>query len=324
MKREERKIISRARKTLELEARAIEGMIPRLGRKFLEAVTLIYECRSKIVLTGVGKSGLIAKKIAATFSSTGTPAIFVHSSEAAHGDLGAISPGDVVLALSGSGETEEIKQLIPTLKKVGVNIIAITRKGTSTLAEVSDVALLIGRIREACPLGLAPTTSSIASLALGDALATALLEKRGFGEEDFARLHPGGSLGKKWLRVGELMHRGEDLPTVAGDTPLLEAVCVMSSKKVGVTAVVDSRGRLKGIVTDGDLRRMIEGRIDFSGTPVRAVMTIDPQCIGQDELAVAALRLMEKKAITSLMVTAGGGELIGLIHMHDLLRAGIA
>jgi len=324
VKREERKIISRARKTLELEARAIEGMIPRLGRKFLEAVTLIYECRSKIVLTGVGKSGLIAKKIAATFSSTGTPAIFVHSSEAAHGDLGAISPGDVVLALSGSGETGEIKQLIPTLKKVGVKIIAITRKGTSTLAEVSDVALLIGRIREACPLGLAPTTSSIASLALGDALATALLEKRGFGEEDFARLHPGGSLGKKWLRVGELMHRGEDLPTVAGDTPLLEAVCVMSSKKVGVTAVVDSRGRLKGIVTDGDLRRMIEGRIDFSGTPVRAVMTVDPQCIGQDELAVAALRLMEKKAITSLMVTAGGGELIGLIHMHDLLRAGIA
>lgn len=324
MKREERKIISRARKTLELEARAIEGMMPRLGRKFLEAVALIYDCRGKIVLTGVGKSGLIAKKIAATFSSTGTPAIFVHASEAAHGDLGAISPGDVVLALSGSGETEEIKQLIPTLRKVGVKIVAITRKGTSTLAMVSDVALLIGRVREACPLGLAPTTSSIASLALGDALATALLERRGFGEEDFARLHPGGSLGKKWLRVGELMHRGEDLPAVTGDTPLLEAVCVMSSKKVGVTAVVDSRGRLKGVVTDGDLRRMIESRIDFPGTPVQAVMTVDPKCIGQEDLAVSALRLMEEKAITSLMVTAGGGELIGLIHMHDLLRAGIA
>jgi arabinose-5-phosphate isomerase len=317
-------ILKRARRTLELEAKALEGMIPRLGKNFLKAVSLLYDCRGRAVLTGVGKSGLVAKKIAATLSSTGTPAIFVHSAEAAHGDLGAITPVDVVVAVSSSGETGEIRQLIPTLKKVGVKIVAITCSGSSSLAEVSDVALLIGRVREACPLGLAPTTSAVASMALGDALATALLEKRGFREEDFARLHPGGSLGKKWLRVGDLMHRGEDLPTVKGATPLLEAVYVMSSKKLGVAAVVDGRGKLKGIVTDGDLRRMIERGVDFPGTPVRDVMHTDPWCVEEKELGVQALRLMESKAITALTVTDGRGKLVGLIHMHDLLRAGIA
>jgi arabinose-5-phosphate isomerase len=324
VKGHEKKIIKRARRTLELEARAIEGLIPRLGGSFLKAVELLHDCRGKVVLTGVGKSGLVAKKIAATLSSTGTPALFVHSAEAAHGDLGAITPEDVVLAVSTSGETEEIKQLIPSLGKVGVKIIALTRKRTSSLAAVSDVALLTGRIKEACPLGLAPTTSAIASMALGDALATALLERRGFGEEDFARLHPGGALGKKWLRVDELMHRGDELPLVKKNTPLFEAVCVMSSKKLGVAGVVDGRGRLKGIITDGDLRRMIETRIDFASTPVQEVMTPDPQCIGERELGVQALRLMESRTITSLMVTSPGGRLVGLIHMHDLLRAGIA
>lgn len=323
MRRDEGKIIGRARRTLELEAKAIEGMIPRLGGNFLKAVALLYDCRGRVVLTGVGKSGLIAKKIAATFSSTGTPAIFVHAAEAAHGDLGAITPGDVVLALSSSGETDEIKQLIPNLRKVGVRIIAVTRSGQSALARASDVSLLIGRIREACPLGLAPTTSSIASMALGDALATALLEKRGFCEEDFARLHPGGNLGKKWLRVGELMHRGGDLPVVKGRTTLLQAVYVMSSKKLGVTAVVDGRERLRGVITDGDLRRMIEKGVDFESTPVEKIMTRDPLCIGEDELGVQALRLMETRAVTSLMVTSGGEKLTGLIHLHDLLRAGI-
>jgi arabinose-5-phosphate isomerase len=321
--RDNDKILKRARRTLELEAKAVEGMVPRLGKNFLKAVSLIYDCRGRTVLTGVGKSGLVAKKIAATLSSTGTPAIFVHSAEAAHGDLGAITPVDVVVAVSSSGETPEIRQLIPTLKKVGVKIIAITCSRTSHLAKVSDVPLLIGRIREACPLGLAPTTSAVASMALGDALATALLEKRGFREEDFARLHPGGSLGKKWLRVGDLMHRGEELPAVKGATPLLEAVYVMSSKKLGVAAVVDGRGKLKGIITDGDLRRMIEKGVDFSRTPVREVMHADPWCVGERELGVQALRMMESKAITSLTVTDGRGRLVGLIHMHDLLRAGI-
>jgi len=316
-------ILKRARRTLELEAKALEGMIPRLGKSFLKAVSLLYDCRGRTVLTGVGKSGLVAKKIAATLSSTGTPAIFVHSAEAAHGDLGAITPVDVVVAVSSSGETEEILQLIPTLKKVGVKIVTITCSRSSSLAEVSDVALLIGRVREACPLGLAPTTSAVASMALGDALATALLEKRGFREEDFARLHPGGNLGKKWLRVGDLMHRGEDLPTVKASTPLLEAVYVMSSKKLGVAAVVDGRGKLKGIVTDGDLRRMIERGVDFPGTPVRDVMHTDPWCVEERELGVQALRLMESKAITALTVTDSRGKLVGLIHMHDLLRAGI-
>lgn len=316
-------ILKRARRTLKLEAKALEGMIPRLGRNFLKAVSLLYDCRGRAVLTGVGKSGLVAKKIAATLSSTGTPAIFVHSAEAAHGDLGAITPVDVVVAVSSSGETEEILQLIPTLKKVGVKIVAITCSRSSSLAEVSDVPLLIGRIREACPLGLAPTTSAVASMALGDALATALLEKRGFKEEDFARLHPGGSLGKKWLRVGDLMHHGDDLPTVKGTTPLLEAVYVMSSKKLGVAAVVDGRGKLKGIVTDGDLRRMIERGVDFPGTPVRDVMHTTPWCVEEKELGVQALRLMESKAITALTVTDGRGKLVGLIHLHDLLRAGI-
>jgi len=316
-------ILKRARRTLELEAKALEGMIPRLGRNFLKAVSLLYDCRGRTVLTGVGKSGLVAKKIAATLSSTGTPAIFVHSAEAAHGDLGAITPVDVVVAVSSSGETDEIRQLIPTLRKVGVKIVAITCSRSSSLAKVSDVALLIGRIREACPLGLAPTTSAVASMALGDALATALLEKRGFKEEDFARLHPGGNLGKKWLRVGDLMHRGEDLPTVKGSIPLLEAVYVMSSKKLGVAAVVDGRGKLKGIVTDGDLRRMIERGVDFPGTPVRDVMHTAPWCVEEEELGVQALRLMESKTITALTVTDGRGRLVGLIHMHDLLRAGI-
>jgi len=320
----DKKVIARARRTLELEAGAIEGLIRRLGSDFLRAVEVLYECRGKVVLTGVGKSGLIARKIAATFSSTGTPAVFLHAAEAVHGDMGVIAPDDVVLALSNSGETEEITQLIPPLEGVGVRIVAITAARRSSLSRASEVTLLTGKVREACPLGLAPTTSAIASLALGHALATALLEKRGFREEDFARLHPGGKLGKKWLRVEELMHRGKALPVVRGETPLLRAVYVMSAGKLGVTAVVDGRGRLEGIVTDGDLRRMIEKGVDFPGTPVREVMTRNPRCIDARELGVQALRIMEGMAITSLAVTGAGGRLVGLVHMHDLLRAGIA
>jgi arabinose-5-phosphate isomerase len=317
------KVLRRARKTLELESRAIEKMIPRLGRDFLRAVTLLFDCRGKAVLTGIGKSGLIAKKIAATFSSTGTPAVFVHSSEAAHGDLGAVTPEDVLVAVSSSGETDEIKQLFPTLKRVGVKVVAITRVRKSFLAEMSDVALLMGPVKEACPLGLAPTTSAIASMAMGDALAMALLEKRAFREEDFARLHPGGSLGKKWLRVGDLMHLGEDLPVVSDSTSLIEAVTVMSAKRFGVTAVVDSRRKLKGIITDGDLRRAIEKGVDFASTAVRDVMTLDPLRIGAEELGVQALRLMEARSVTALMVTEEDGTLHGLVHLHDLLKAGI-
>jgi arabinose-5-phosphate isomerase len=307
-----------------MEAEAIRRLAPRLGREFLAAVRLIAGCRGKVVLTGVGKSGLIAKKIAATLSSTGTPAVFLHAAEGAHGDLGVVTPGDVVLAVSSSGESEEILRLLAPLQRLGAELIALTRVRGSRLASAAAVVLLTGRTREACPLGLAPTTSSTAALALGDALAMALLEQRGFGEEDFARLHPGGSLGARWLRVGELMHRGGELPLVREDTPLLRAIYVMSTRKLGVTAVVDGRRRLLGVVTDGDLRRMIERGVDFGGTPVGAVMTRTPVTVGAEEFGAQALRLMEARAITTLPVVDARGRVQGLVHLHDLLRAGVA
>lgn len=318
------RVLARARRTLEMEADAIRRIAPRLGRAFLRAVGILADCRGKVVLVGVGKSGLIAKKVAATLSSTGTPAVFLHATEAAHGDLGIVTPEDAVLALSASGETEEILRLLPAMARIGVPIVAITRERDSRLAAASAVVLLTGRAREACPLGLAPTTSSTAALALGDALAMALLERRGFGEEDFARLHPGGKLGTKWLRVGDLMHRGEELPVVREETPLLRAVYVMSSRKLGVAAVVDGRGRLLGVLTDGDLRRMIERGVDFAGSTAGAVMTRTPVCVAEEEYGVAALRLMESRSITALLVTGRDRRLRGLVHLHDLLRAGIA
>jgi len=317
------RVLARARRTLEMEAEAISRLAPRLGKDFLAAVRLIAECRGKVVLTGVGKSGLIAKKIAATLSSTGTPAVFLHAAEGAHGDLGVVTPGDVVLAVSSSGETDEILRLLPTLRQLGAELVALTRVRESRLAAASAVVLLTGRAREACPLGLAPTTSSTAALALGDALAMALLERRGFREEDFARLHPGGTLGARWLRVGELMHRGAELPLVRGATPLLRAIYVMSTRKLGVAAVVDARRRLLGVVTDGDLRRMIERGVDFAATPVGDVMTRTPVTVGEQEFGVQALRLMEARSITALPVVDAQGRLRGLVHLHDLLRAGI-
>jgi arabinose-5-phosphate isomerase len=282
------------------------------------------ECRGKIVLTGVGKSGLIARKIASTLASTGTPAVFLHAAEGAHGDLGVVAPGDVVCAVSTSGETEEILRLLPTLRRMGTPVVSLTGARDSRLAAASSVVLLTGRAREACPLGLAPTTSSTATLALGDALAMALLERRGFREEDFARLHPGGKLGARWLRVADLMHRGADLPLVRETTPLLKAIYVMSSRKLGIAAVVDSRRRIAGVITDGDLRRMIERGVDFSGSLVGEVMTRTPVTIDEREFGVQALRLMESRSITALAVTDDAGRLRGLIHLHDLLKAGIA
>ena len=318
------RVLARARRTLEMEADAIRRLSPRLGRDFLAAVGLLAECRGKVVLTGVGKSGLIAKKIASTLASTGTPAIFLHAGEGAHGDLGVVTPGDVVLAVSSSGETDEILRLLPTLRQIGAALVALTRERDSRLAAASAVVLHTGRAREACPLGLAPTTSSTTALALGDALAMALLERRGFREEDFARLHPGGKLGTKWLRVADLMHRGGDLPLVRESTPLLKAIYVMSSKKLGIAAVTDTRRRLTGVVTDGDLRRMIEKRIDFSGSRVGDVMTRTPVTIDEQDYGAQALRLMESRAITALPVTDAAGRLRGLVHLHDLLKAGIA
>jgi arabinose-5-phosphate isomerase len=318
------RVLARARRTLEMEADAIRRLAPRLGRDFLAAVRLAAECRGKIVLTGVGKSGLIAKKIASTLASTGTPAVFLHAAEGAHGDLGVVTPGDVVCAVSASGETEEILRLLPALRRLGTAVVSLTSARDSRLAAASTVVLLTGKAREACPLGLAPTTSSTAALALGDALAMALLERRGFREEDFARLHPGGKLGARWLRVADLMHRGADLPLVRANTPLLRAIYVMSSRKLGIAAVVDSRRRLAGVVTDGDLRRMIERGVDFASSSVGEVMTPTPVTIGEQEYGVQALRLMESRSITALAVTDAAGRLRGLIHLHDLLKAGVA
>ena len=318
------RVLARARKTLEIEAEAIRLLAPRLGRDFLAAVRLLSECRGKVVLTGVGKSGLIAKKIAATLASTGTPAVFLHAAEGAHGDLGVVTPGDVVLAVSTSGETEEILRLLPSLRQIGTAVVSVTGLRDSRLAKASTVVLLTGRTREACPLGLAPTTSSTAALALGDALAMASLEYRGFREEDFARLHPGGKLGTRWLRVADLMHRGADLPLVRENTPLLRTIYVMSSHKLGIAAVVDSRRRLAGVVTDGDLRRMIERGVDFARTLAGEVMTRTPVTVFEKEFGIQAMRLMESKAITALAVTDEAGRLRGLIHLHDLLKAGIA
>jgi arabinose-5-phosphate isomerase len=318
------RVLARARRTLVMEALAIRRLAPRLGREFLKAVRLLCDCRGKVVLTGVGKSGLIAKKIASTLASTGTPAVFLHAAEGAHGDLGVVTPGDVVCAVSSSGETEEILRLLPALRQMGTAVVSLTSVRDSRLAAASTVVLLTGRAREACPLGLAPTTSSTAALALGDALAMALLERRGFREEDFARLHPGGKLGTKWLRVADLMHRGADLPLVRERTPLLRAIYIMSSRKLGIAAVVDARRRIAGVVTDGDLRRMIERGVDFAGTPVGEVMTRNPVTIDEQEFGVQALRLMESRAITALAVTDASKRLRGLIHLHDLLKAGIA
>lgn len=320
----EARVLARARRTLEMEADAIRRLVPRLGRDFLAAVRLLSECRGKVVLTGVGKSGLIAKKIAATLASTGTPAVFLHAAEGAHGDLGVVTPGDVVLAVSASGETDEILRLLPSLRRMGTAVVSLTSVRDSRLAGASTLVLATGRAREACPLGLAPTTSSTAALALGDALAMALLEHRGFREEDFARLHPGGKLGTRWLRVADLMHRGADLPLVREKTPLLRAIYIMSSRKLGIAAVVDSRRRLVGVVTDGDLRRMIERGVDFSGSQVGEVMTRTPVTVEEGEYGVQALRLMESRAITALAVADAAGRLRGLIHLHDLLKAGIA
>ncbi|MHB8834707.1 MAG: KpsF/GutQ family sugar-phosphate isomerase [Candidatus Methylomirabilia bacterium] len=324
MKAGDARVLARARQTLEIEAEAIRRLAPRLGKDFLAAVRLLSECRCKVVLTGVGKSGLIAKKIAATLASTGTPSVFLHAAEGAHGDLGVVTPGDVVVAVSTSGETVEILRLLPALRQIGTAVVALTSLRDSRLAKASTVVLLTGRAREACPLGLAPTTSSTVALALGDALAMALLEHRGFSEEDFARLHPGGKLGTRWLRVADLMHRGADLPLARAKTPLLRAVYIMSSRKLGIAAVVDARRRLSGVVTDGDLRRMIERGIDFSKARVGEVMTRDPVTIDEQEYGVQALRLMESRSITSLAVTDAAGRLKGLLHLHDLLKAGIA
>ncbi|WP_163560181.1 KpsF/GutQ family sugar-phosphate isomerase [Halomonas sp. NO4] len=313
-----------ARRTLAVEQQAIAALAERLDDHFDRACALVLACQGRVVVTGMGKSGHIAGKIAATLASTGTPSFFVHPGEASHGDLGMITPGDVVLALSNSGETAEVTALLPLLKRLGTPLISMTGRPDSTLGRHADAHLDSGVAREACPLDLAPTASTTAALALGDALAVALLEARGFTAEDFARSHPGGSLGKRLLlRVRDLMHEGSRLPRVPLGSPLRDALLEITRQGLGFTCVVDTDGRLAGVYTDGDLRRTLDHYSDLSGLSVDDVMTRPGKRIAPDVLAAEAVRVMEDNRITALAVVDETGRPIGALHMHDLLTSGV-
>jgi arabinose-5-phosphate isomerase len=315
-----------AKKVLQTEADAVQALISKLDDNFTRAVDVIYSSRGRVVVTGMGKSGLVGKKIAATLASTGTPAFFMHPAEATHGDLGMVTSDDVIIAISNSGETDEIVSLMPFLKRFSVSLISMTGNRSSSLARGADVTLDISVSEEACPMGIVPTASTTATLAMGDALAIALLTRRGFREEDFAFFHPSGSLGKKlFIQVKDLMHSGEMLPLTQADASLTEAIIEISSRRLGVTAVIDDGMRVLGIVTDGDVRRGIEkwGK-SFLDKKVLEVMTTNPKLIREEELAAKALAIMEKHSITSLVVADDERRIRGIIHMHDVLRQGIA
>jgi arabinose-5-phosphate isomerase len=311
------------REVLEIERDAVSALLARVDDSFVEACRLMLHCHGRVVVLGMGKSGHIGSKLAATLASTGTPAFFVHPGEARHGDLGMITPHDVVLAISYSGETEEVVSLLPLFRRLGVKMVALTGKPTSSLAQAATVHIDVSVAKEACPLDLAPTASTTATLAIGDALAVALLEARGFTREDFALKHPGGSLGKKLLKVADLMHTGDHIPKVPADAPLAAALDVMSQKSLGVTAVVGPHNKVLGVYTDGDLRRSLKRKVDIDHTPIAEVMTRGGWSAKAGDYAVDALRLMEKHRITALLVTDDAGGLAGVIHMHDLLRAGV-
>ena len=309
-----------ALKVLRIEAAAIEHVASRLSDSFIKALDLISACRGRLICTGMGKSGLVCQKVAATFTSTGTPAHFLHPAEAIHGDLGMVQGDDLVLAISYSGETEELLRLCELLKRLGTRLISLTGNLQSTLARSSDVALDVGVEQEACPIGLAPTASTTAALAMGDALAMAMMARKGFGPEDFAVLHPGGEIGRKMLRVGGLMHTGESMPSVGLDTPMKDVIYEISRKALGVAAVLDEQGRPAGIITDGDLRRILEKGGDILTRSAGQCMHRNPITISPDELATTALHMMEQRKITSLLVTDAEGKAAGVIHLHDLWR----
>jgi len=309
-----------ARQVLELEARAILDLVPRLGEDFDRAVEVLHDCRGRVIVTGMGKSGLIGAKIAATMSSTGTPSLFLHPAEAVHGDIGMVIKGDVVLAISYSGETEELVRLLEILKRIDLTMIAMTGNRESTLARHALVALDVGIEREASPLGLVPTASTTAALAMGDALAMALVERRGFTLNDFARFHPGGRLGRRVLTAGHLMHGDDALPVIRTGATLREAVRVMTDKRLGMTCVARPDGRLAGVLTDGDLRRALARAENPLDRTVDETMTTEPVTIRRGELAASALSLMEARRITAVVVTAADGHIEGVLHIHDLWR----
>ena len=317
-------ILETARRALRIEAEAVAALCDRLGSPFVTTCRICCDCRGRVVVTGIGKSGHVAGKIAATLASTGTPAFFLHPAEASHGDLGMITAADAVLAVSSSGETREILTLLPLFRRMGVPLVAMTGSPDSTLAREATAVLDIRVPAEACPLNLAPTASTTAALAMGDALAVALLHLRGFTEEDFARSHPGGTLGRRLLlRVEDVMRTGEAVPRVAPDTLLSASLLEMSRKGLGMTAVVEHDGRVAGIFTDGDLRRLFDRGVDVRTTRIGEVMTRDARTIGAHELAAEAVHLMERHRITALLVVDAGRRLQGALNVHDLLRNGV-
>jgi len=310
-----------ARKVLQIEADAIRDLIPKVGESFGKAIELLFACTGRVVTTGMGKSGFIAQKLSATLSSTGTPSLFLHPAEAIHGDLGRIVKGDVVIAISYSGETEEIVALLPTLKRIGVPLVSLTGRTDSAIAMASEVHLDVSIREEACPLRLAPTASTTAALAMGDALAMVLTEKRGFTVEEFADLHPGGRLGRKLLRVGDMMHKGDDTPRVGPQTPLKDVLFEMTKKRLGMTTVTDETGTLLGVISDGDLRRLMERfGATVLGLPAEQGMTRTPHTIVAKEIATRALDLMETNKITALVVIDEKRHVEGVIHLHDLWK----
>jgi arabinose-5-phosphate isomerase len=308
-----------ARRVLEIESLAIQGLVERLDASFDHAVELLLGCAGRVVVSGMGKSGLIGQKISATLASTGTPSLFLHPADAIHGDLGRIVRGDLVLAISYSGDTAEILALIPSVKRLGAPLVSLTGNSRSPLASASDAHLDVSIAREACPLGLAPTASTTAALAMGDALAMALLERRGFTVDDFATLHPGGRLGKQLLRVEDVMHTGGEIPRVAPTTPMRDVLFEMTRKRLGLTTVAEADGTLRGIISDGDLRRQMERHgYQLLDRTAAECMTHDPVRIGRRELATRALDEMERRKITALLVTDAAGHIEGVVHLHDL------
>lgn len=320
-------IIAEAKKVIRIEAEALQALADSIDGAFEQAVRLILAAPGRVVVTGMGKSGLIGQKIASTLASTGTPSFFLHPAEGVHGDLGMIMKGDVVIALSNSGETDEVVRILPVIKRIGARLIAMAGNPTSNLAKAGDVFLNVGVKEEACPLGLAPTASTTVTLAMGDALAVALLLERGFKAEDFALFHPGGSLGRKLLlTVGDLMHGGDAVPLVSEQAQMKDALFVITAKGLGVTGVLDAQGGMVGVITDGDLRRALELGRDILNAAAGELMKRNPKRIRQDELAAKALQQMEEFAITSLFVFADDTACapVGVIHLHDLLKAGLA
>ena len=320
-------MLEHAQDVLRMEAEAILELVPRIDENFAAAVSLILECQGRTVITGMGKSGLIGRKMAATLASTGTPSFYLHPAEGIHGDLGMVTAADVVIALSNSGETGEVLNILPSLRRIGAKIIAMVGNANSTLGKNAAVILDVGVSKEACPLGLAPTSSTTAALAYGDALALALLKKHNFTASQFAIFHPGGSLGRKLLlTVGNIMHKGDENPTVLADTTVQDALFVITDKGLGAVSVVDENGIMQGVLTDGDIRRGLSKGVDFLQRPVRELMTANPKTITQDKLAAQALHLMESnkpKPITVLPVLDENRKVIGLLHMTDLVRQGV-